>query len=304
MKLALAFAAVTFTAPVAFGQAPPPPPPPDPSMQPAGTDVAPAQSGGGWILPNMLPSRYGATIDFRTDYSYLGDEFLSDDLFILGMNLHGQYIAPENYGAYFAMPYYYASVGDESEQGVGNIEIGGLYKVPSGPNSEVLVRAGFAIDTAGQIGSLFAPISQIYARTYDGYTAGFGSHWLRGEGSFRHDEGSLHIGISGGIDVPVGGDDEGEDGGISLNVDAFAKGAVSLAYQEPGSPGIGVGLVMIQALGTEGDSDDNTVFAANVDVAVPVSATMSLYGAFGYPDIENNEFDVFAVGAGLRAAIN
>ena len=278
---------------------PPPPPPPGGSTAP---DVVPADKTVGTILPNMLPTRIGATVDVRLDYSNFDQAGLGGgDLFLLGLNVHGQYIAPQGYGAYLQMPYYYASAdndtgGTDTEQGLGNIELGGLYKVPQGAKSEILLRGGIALDSAGNTDSFLAPVSQISPRLYDAYTAGFLSNWLRAEGSFRHAEGNLRFGASAGFDMPFGGDD-------AINIDGIAKLAVSVGIEQPGV-GFSVGYVMMQLIGS--DSDDDNVSGLNVLVNFALSPATSLYGAFGLPDLENNfdEFDLWAVGAGIRAAIN
>lgn len=289
--------AVVLAAPTAFAQpdpmAPPPPPPPG-APEAAGSGAA---APVGPILPNMVPTRVGATLEFRADYSNFSDGGLfGDDLFLLGFNLYGQYIWPRNYGAYIQMPYYYASANDDSEQGLGNIELGGLYKLPQGPNSEVLLRGGFALDSAGNVDGFLAPLAAISPRLYDAYPTGFAQNWLRLEGSFRHTEGTLHLGASAGFDLPFGGD---EDTGL----DGLAKLAVS-AGVDAGDVGLSIGYVMLQAIGT--DDDDDNISGLNAVASFPLGPTMTLYGAFGLPDLENNidEFDLWAIGAGVRGSIN
>lgn len=332
MRFGLAFLAVTFAAPVAFAQpdpttgeplppppapedsttttAPPSPPPPPPPG--GGTDVVPgtADRSPGAILPNMIPTRVGATVDFRADYSHFGDDAALFGNTLLTFDLYGQYIWPQGYGAYVSLPYYYASGGEDdgmgggfgSQQGLGNIEVGGLYKMPAG-SSEVLLRGGLSLDSAGQVDSLFSAIAHSTPRMYDTYTTGFLHHWLRAEGSLRHSEGNLRLAASVGADVPFGGDDEEFD----INVDAIGKLAVSVGFEDPGGIGFAVGFVMLQGLGSDNpDDDDNNVSGLNATLSFPASPTMKIYGSFGLPDLENNidTFDVFAIGAGVRAAIN
>jgi hypothetical protein len=285
--------------------APPPPPPPPPS---GSADVgAPANpKAHGMILPNMLPSRLGATIDFRMDYTQFS-EGSGLDITMFGFVLHGQYIAPENYGGYVQIPYYYASFGDDgeggsdSDNGAGNIEIGGLYRLPQGESQEILLRAGVALDTAGQAGGLFAPFSQLGPRFYDAYATGFGATWLRGEGSFRHSAGNLRLAASAGFDVPVGQGD-GEDG-FTINVDALGKAALSAGIEQPGF-GAAIGFVFMAAIGSD-DSEDDTAFGLNATVHVPINPSTAIYGAFGWPSIDddNEDLDIWAVGAGVRAAV-
>ena len=328
MRFGLAFLAVAFAAPVALAQPdpttgqplPPAPqpedsstttttPPPPPGSDMPGTDVVPADPSPGSILPNMVPTRVGATIDFRADYSHYSEEggLFGDTL--LTFDLYGQYIWPQGYGAYVQLPYYYASGGDDdeetgglgSQQGLGNIEVGGLYKMPAG-RSEVLLRGGISFNSAGQLDSLLSAVAHSTPRMYDTYTTGFLRNWLRAEASLRHSEGNLRLAASVGADVPFGGDDD-----IDLNVDAVGKLAISVGFEDPGGIGFAVGFVMLQALGSDSDDDDdNNASGLNATVSFPLNPTLKMYGSFGLPDLENNidEFDVFAIGAGVRAAIN
>ena len=81
---------------------PPPPPPNTGAPATRGAPVAAKTSGA--ILPNMLPSRVGATGDFRADYSFFGDDSGLDELTVMGFVLHGQYILPDGYGGYASIP--------------------------------------------------------------------------------------------------------------------------------------------------------------------------------------------------------
>jgi len=282
--------------------APPPPPPPPPD---GGGDVRalPTERTPGPILPNMLPTRIGATVDVRLDYTaFGGDDDLFGELFLMNLNLYGSYITPQGYGGYVQLPYWYASTSegetDFSENGVGNLELGGLYSMKQGGASEVLLRGGIALDTAGSIGDFIGPISAFGSRLYDAYPIGFASTWGRVEGSFRHTEGNIHLGASVGGDVPITSSDE-EDG-ISINLDAIAKAALSAGIDTGGAM-IGIGFIAMMAIA---EGDDETIFGFNASLAVPISPTTSLYGAFGLPDLENNadEFDIWGVGVGVRIA--
>jgi hypothetical protein len=109
--------------------APPPPPPPTTGAPDVG---APVEKTAGPILPNMLPSRLGATIDVRADYTHFSNDAFINDVTMIGLNLHGQYIFPQGYGGYLQIPYYYINGNDDSDNGAGNIELGGLYRLPQG----------------------------------------------------------------------------------------------------------------------------------------------------------------------------
>jgi hypothetical protein len=279
---------------------PPPPPPPPPNTNAPATPGVPAEKTHGAILPNMLPSRLGATIDFRADYTAFNDEGLGDsDPTVMGFNLYGQYLLPEGYGGYASIPYYYVDklLFDDSDNGAGNIEIGGLYRIPQNETQELLLRVGVALDTAGQLGGAFAPISQLSPRFYDAYTAGLGATWFKGEGSFRLSQGNLRLAASAGIDLPVGRDDDEDD------FDAIGKAAVSAGFDQ-GSFGAGVGFVLLYALGAPEGSDDETSMGVNATINVPINPATAIYGAFGWPAIDDNDdLDIFAIGVGVRAAI-
>lgn len=289
----------------AFAQAPPPPPPAPP---PGEAEVgAAAEKTSGPILPNMLPSRIGGTVDVRADYTYFGESSGLDLDVMLGFTLHGQYIAQQGYGGYVSIPYYYASFDDESDNGAGNLEVGGLYRLPQGAESEILLRGAFALDTAGNAGGLLSPFSQLAPRFYDAYPTGFAATWLKLEGSYRHSSGNLRLALSGGFDVPLG-QDEGEF--ITINVDALGKAALSAGIENPGFSAA-VGLVFLQTIGAEGD--DESELGLNLTGSVPINPATALYFNFGLPALEDNLFDppagqdafaVWALGAGVRAAIN
>jgi hypothetical protein len=280
--------------------APPPPPPPTtttPPPPPGGEVVAVDARKVGVVLPNMLPDRIGATVDIRGDYTHSdeGGLFGGDDVTLLGFTLWGQYLTAQGYGGYVQLPYYYVSAGDNSDKGIGNLEVGGLYRIPNGESSVILLRGGFALDTAGQAGAFGAPFSQLAPRLYDAYPTGLESTWLRAEGSFRHNAGDIFLGVAGAIDVPLGGGDEFDE------IDALGKVAGSVGFRA-GTATFAVGLVNLTAIGSE--SDDDNILGANVTAAFDVNPSVAVYGAFGYPDLEDNELDLFGIGIGVRIAAN
>lgn len=307
--LVLAFATPAFAQDPATDPPPPPsttPPPPlpaepgDPAAMPP---PAPELPGGrtpiGPVLPNMLPTRLGATVDVRADYTYFDVDDDDFDLFLLAMNFYASYLVPEGYGGYIQLPYWYGSGNDDSESGIGNLEVGGLYVVRQGPASEILLRGGIALDTAGATGSLLAPLANTGPRSYDAHALGLASMWGRGEGSFRHRSGNVALAASAGIDVPLTSDeDELFNAG---DIDAIGKLAFAIGI-DTGSGSLSVGAFGMQAFGV--DDEDERVFGANVTAAFAVSPTMQLYGAIGIPNLEEN-FDnetVLGIGAGLVIA--
>jgi hypothetical protein len=247
------------------------------------------------ILPNLLSTAQGGTIDARADYTHDGTE---SDLTLVAITAHGQYISPGGLGGYIVLPMAYASAEDESETGLGNIEVGGLYAIRSGA-TDILLRGGISLNTAGDEQQLLVPVSQLSPRLNDAYPTGFDTTWGRAQAQLRHASGTLRLGAAAGFDVPVGGalaDSEGFDG--LLNV------AVGVGIEQPGF-GVGVGIAYLQAL-TDGDSDDDSISSFNATVDFPIGPTARLFGTFGIPDLDNagdNGTDLFAIGAGVRVGL-
>ena len=281
---------------------PPPPPPPTPQPEPTpGTDVVPAGKVAGAVLPNFLDTRRGATVDVRGDYTQFSNgSGLSDSIDpVLAFTLHGQWISPsQGYGGYVTLPYYYVDgdVVPDQNKGIGNLELGGLYSMKQGGNSELLLRGAFVVDSGGMSGGILGLLSQVSPRLKDAYTTGLDTNWARVGGSFHHAEGALRIAAGAGFDFPL-------DSSARDNFDGLAHGEISVGIEQPGF-GAAVGYVILIAVGT--DSSDKTISGLNVSADVPISPAMKLYGAFGLPDLENNadKFDIWSVGVGLRAAVN
>ncbi len=275
---------------------PPPPPPPAPTP-PGATDVGPAPTlTAGPILPNLLPTRLGTTIDARLDYTHFDNAGLDLDP-LIGFLLHAQYLTAKGYGGYAELPYYYtgADIPNNNNKGIGNLEVGGLYVMKQGPNSELMLRGAIDLNSGGQSGGLLAPFTQLAVRLHDAYPTGFDTEWGRAAVSFHHSEGAIRLGAAVGFDLPFDND--------GLNVDGLATLAVSVGVEQPGV-GFAVGYVMLQAIGS--DSDDDNISGLNLSADVSINPTMKVYAQFGLPDLENNldEFDIWGVGAGLRVAVN
>jgi len=245
------------------------------------------------LLPNMMSTQTGGTVDARIDYTHQGDI----DATIIGFNVLGQYITPGGAGAYASIPVGYADGNGDSVKGLGNIEVGGLFAMKNSPNMDVLLRAGIALDTADDDGSFLVPLSQISPRLTDAYTTGFNTTWGRGQGQIRLLSGNIIFGALAGVDVPVSGDIKDANA-----IDALLNLAASIGFEQPGF-GIGVGLSYIQALGSDTDSDNNSISSFNATIDFQVGPKARVFGALGIPDLDNisdNGADLFAVGGGVR----
>ena len=249
------------------------------------------------VLPNLLSTSAGGTIDARTDFTLLSDE----EITLFAINVHGQFISPTGLGGYAAIPFVYGSAddaggGSDSESGIGNLELGGLYAIRSSPDTDILLRGGIALDTADEEDVFLILLGQLSPRLNDVYASGFATTWGRAQAQVRHASGNIRLGGMIGFDLPIDGlaaDSEGFTGAFNA--------AASIGIQGP-SVGFGIGFAMIKAI-TDNDTDDTTFSSINATVDFPVGATMRFFGTFGYPEPDENEFDAFAVGAGIRAGI-
>jgi hypothetical protein len=235
------------------------------------------------VLPTLLPTSSGATIDGRLDYVRLTDSSSAPTLFAL--KLHGQYVAPQGIGGYLSLPLVYASSDGNSDTYVGNLELGGLY-VLRRPDFDVYARAGATLELGGDEAAFVVPIVNLSPHPADAITTGLGTSWLRAGGGIRFTSGALVAGLSGGIDSAL--DSEGLDNLLNLT------GVIGLV--QPGF-GLAVGLTLVQLLD---DSDgDNSLVGLQLIGDVEVAAKVRLYGALGI-NLED-ESEGFSLGAGVRA---
>lgn len=155
--------------------------------------------------------RFDEQTKFATSLSYVGydeDWFAGADITVIRFDLFGQYILPEGYGGYGMVPLNYVSIGfdgdSDSETGIGNIELGGLYLIPG--DVPVVLRGGLALDTADDDTAGFGLIS----RLTDIPSATPGTTWLRLSASPIVRRGNAFFRADFGIDVPIA-EDEGTD---------------------------------------------------------------------------------------------
>jgi opacity protein-like surface antigen len=253
----------------------------------AGTAFAEAPGSVQTVLPNILSTADGATIDIRLDYTNVQDD---NGPTIFALNLHGQYITPGGIGGYIALPYGYAEenslFGDRSVSGIGNLELGGLYVIRNSPDLDLYLRGGFSIDTADQDGGEEAvvPIANIAPRPADWFTTGFGTEWFRGHFGLRS-KGPVTFGGSAGLDLALDNDDDGV---------LVLAGSVGLVQQGFAISG---GLTLLQAVGDEADNDDDSIVSFNATVDFDVGPKAKLFGALG-ANLED-EFDAFSLGFGV-----
>jgi hypothetical protein len=254
------------------------------AAQPAAPDPSPQQ-----VLPNVLSTAAGATIDGRIDYSRFIDDSDFGPPLLLAFNLHGQYIAPIGLGGYLSLPIAYAADENDSETAVGNLELGGLY-VHRGDAFDAYARGGVAFDqtNSGDEGILLV-FANFAPRTADTITTGFPVSWLRGGAGLRLTNGALVGGASGGIDMAL--DSES-------NLDGVLHLSGSIGVAQP-SFGLAVGATLVHPLVEEGDSDG--VFGVQAIADVPAGSQVRVYGALGL--FLDDGVDVLSFGLGLRVGL-
>jgi hypothetical protein len=272
-----------FSPPMASPQ-PAQPAQPAPVAQPG--PAGPSQS----VLPGVLSTSVGATLDGRIDYVHLQfGEGSSPTLFAI--NLHGQYIAPIGVGGYVSLPIAYVSESSSSDTYLGNLELGGLYVIRSG-NTDAYLRAGLSLDqTSSEDGEGIAnPFANLVPLPAQAYTTGLGTSWLRGGGGVRLTSGSLVVGGSGGIDYPF--DSSGQSWSALLHLTG------SIGYAQP-ELGVALGLTMVQVFDDSSDSGgDNNLLGFQAVGDVPVGGKLRIYGALG---LNFEKSTAYSLGLGVRA---
>lgn len=250
---------------------------------------AAAQSVPQAPLPNQLPTNAGGTVDLRFDYSSF-DVFLFEDITFVAFNAHVQYLTPGGFGGYFGVPFVYASANDESETEIGNLQLGGLYALRASPEMDILLRGGFAVDTASEDGELLVPFGNILPRLSEYPTSGVDTTWFRLGGQLRFSSGNVRIGGTLGFDVPV--DNDEADG------DAIMHLGGSIGFEQPGSFDVSFGMLLLQGLNDDDDNDDDNLVGLNIMGGTAIGATARLYAAIGI-NLED-EVDGFSFGVGVR----
>lgn len=276
----------------------PPPPTPAPAMTvappPPGTAPVTVVASAPGVLPNLLSTAAGMTIDLQADYISIDG---ADGITFLAMKAHGQFISPGGAGGYASLPFTYLT-GDgvpESVQGIGNLEVGALYAIRSNPQLDVLLRGGISLDTAAEEDAEFLLYGHLFPRLTDVFTqAGLGTTWARVQGSMVHSSGNIRFGGMAGADVPVSGEAQDE-------IDALVNVAVSAGFQQ-GNVGAAIGLTMVQTVGVSGDEENYS--GLNLSGNIAAGPTMRVIGLLGFNvGGDSLEIDGFSLGVGLRVGM-
>lgn len=262
--------------------------PPPPGAAPI---VAVAATSG--VLPNLLSTAAGTTIDLQADYISIDG---ADGITFLAMKAHGQFISSGGAGGYASLPFTYLTGDDlpESVQGIGNLEVGALYAIRSNPQLDVLLRGGVSLNTADEEDAELLLYGHLFPRLTDVFTqAGLDTTWARVQGSMVHSSGNIRLGGMAGADVPISGEAQDE-------IDALVNVAVSAGFQQ-GNVGAAIGLTMVQTVGL---SDEQNYSGLNLTGNFAAGPTTRIIGSLGF-NVGGDEFEIdgFSLGVGLRVGM-
>jgi len=246
------------------------------------------------ILPNLFATSPGVTIEVRLDYSDIDNV----DVSILNAYARGQYIAPQGYGGYLAVPFAYVEESDESVfgvggTGIGNIEVGGLYVTKTSQKTDLLLRGGVSIDTTSEDDEFAIAISTVLPRLIDTYTSGLETTWGRAQAQVRHASNNLRLGAAIGMDTPIAGDGADQDGFVGI-----FNGMLSAGLQQ-GNMGLGLTFTMLQPIT---DEEDENITGLSLGGDYLVNPTSRFYLQIGFSLEENSDGTSF--GFGVRSTIN
>jgi hypothetical protein len=186
------------------------------------TSPALAQSDPAAGSPAAVPGmatmdRFDGQTKLATSLSYVGldsDGFI-EDATALHFDLYGQYMAAQGFGGYGAVNINYISANDDSETGIGNLEVGGLYLIPGA--TPIILRGGLVLATADE--DDFLPnIVGLYARFNDLPQNFASTTWLRLSGHPIIRSGNLFFKADVGLDIPIDDDDTGIETLVRANV--------------------------------------------------------------------------------------
>ena len=212
------------------------------------TSPALAQSDPAAGSPAAVPGmatmdRFDGQTKLATSLSYLGVD--DSDVTALHFDLYGQYMAAQGFGGYGTIGLNYVSNDGESEDALGNIEVGGLYLIPGA--TPIVLRGGLVIATADDE-DLFTNLIGAFARFTD-YPQYIGSTtWLRLSAHPIIRRGNAFFKADGGIDIPI--DDDDLD--LSANVRVNIGGGIETG-------GVAIMGELVNTYFTDGDLDDQLV---------------------------------------------
>lgn len=259
--------------------------------------------------PMMAGSPTFATMDRQDGQSAIGgalgwtffDNDGPGDISTLRLDLYGHYVGDSGLGGYGIVPVSFLFVDDvpglDDETGIGNVEGGALYVIPSGMTDFVL-RGGITLPTADDDEGAFANLLGGWPRLTDIALAFPETFWLRLSASPIFRTGQLVLRIDGGIDFAVSSDGEEPDPILRLNVGGGVDTGTFAILGE---------LVTIGNVGDDDGIDDgeDEDFLHTLSLSARFRAGAVEPGiAFGFPlDESVREFMDFFIIAGVQGRI-
>jgi len=155
-----------------------------------------------------------------------------DHVQLWSQRLRGQAVSPNGIGGYATLQGFLAT-GDnvDSEYGLADMELGGLYRASLGPNVDASVRLGLTLPTAGH--DLVAFVGMSGQRPSDLVLGLPEDAWLRAGGSLGFHQGHLFGRLDAGVDQRVTGDgDKSDNQLVHLNAGLGVGTAVWSAVAE------------------------------------------------------------------------
>jgi hypothetical protein len=154
-------------------------------------------------IPGMATmDRFDEQSKFAASLTYVGLD--ADDVTGIRFDLFGQHLTPRGFGGYAALPISYIDSDADSETGIGNIEVGGLYVIPG--SAPVVLRGGLTLPTADS-DNFGANLLGILARFNDAVQHSPDVTWLRLSASPLMRSGTGFFKADIGLDIPVAEDD-------------------------------------------------------------------------------------------------
>jgi len=219
-------------------------------MEPAAQPIAEPTMGPEAPLDQAIPGF--ATLDrSRSDtrlISSLGftrtEDFGGDAANAVRLDLYGQYVWPQGYGGYAAIPIAFLNTPDDNETAISSFEVGGLY-LPRGMSVPVILRGGFVLGNAGYSDFLTNGVAA-YGRFTDLITGMPDTVALRGSASAMMRSGNLFFRGDAGIDLPIS-----EPDGMDVSSIGRINGGAGFISGE-----IAVTAELVNVINIEADDDD------------------------------------------------
>lgn len=230
-------------------------------------------------------------------YLLTEDSPLLGDLTLIRFDVHGQYVDKNSgAGGYFTIPIAYGSGDNDSETTVGNVEVGGIYSIPTGTGVNIVLHGGLLLPTASdELGPAIVGGLAGVLRIHDQYQWIPKGTSLRLAASPTLTSGKLYARMDAGLDLNLDtSSDDTADPAFHLNAGVGVWAAPTVAISAELS-------TMTVFDDTEGDDDS----LANIAIGARFFAgSVAPYVGFVVPLDDDISDDInFGITVGLDAAL-